>query len=53
MYCSDGEAKFWVLPEVSLSKNFGLSPSQISELKGVVEDHKNEITNAWEKHFRG
>jgi hypothetical protein len=53
VYCSDGEAKLWIFPEVSVAKNFGLSPSQIEELKRVVEEHKDEITNAWEKHFRG
>ena len=53
MYSVDGEAKFWILPEVSLAKSFGLSSSQISELISVVEEHKVEITNSWEKHFRG
>jgi hypothetical protein len=53
VYCSDGEAKLWIFPEVSVAKNFGLSPSQVEELKRVVEEHKDEITIAWEKHFRG
>ena len=52
VYCGDGEAKFWVEPQVSVAKNYGLSISQIAELTTIVEDHKDEITDAWEKHFR-
>ena len=52
VYCAEREAKFWIIPEVSLSKNFGLPDAQISELKKVIEEHKDEITNAWEKHFK-
>ena len=47
----DGEAKFWVTPEISLAKNFGFSQNQITELKKVIEEHKNDITNAWKEHF--
>jgi hypothetical protein len=49
----DGEAKFWIEPEVTLVKNFGFSDSQIAELKEVIEEHKDDIQDAWTKHFRG
>jgi len=52
VYCSDGEAKFWVEPEVTLARNYGLSRAQIAELKKVTEDRKDEITDAWNRHFR-
>ena len=52
VYCSDGEAKFWVEPEVNLARNHGLSRGQIAELTKVVEDRKDEIADAWNKHFR-
>ncbi|HEW79270.1 MAG TPA: DUF4160 domain-containing protein [Phycisphaerales bacterium] len=48
----EGEAKFWITPQVRLAKNFGFSQNQITELKKVVEEHKNDIKNAWSKHFR-
>lgn len=48
----DGEAKFWITPQVRLAKNFGFSEKQIAELKKVVEEHKNDIENAWKEHFR-
>lgn len=49
----DGEAKFWITPEVSLAKNYGFSENQITELKKMIEEHKNDITNAWREHFGG
>ncbi|MCH8218481.1 MAG: DUF4160 domain-containing protein [Planctomycetes bacterium] len=47
----DGEAKFWMTPSVELSKNIGFSEHQIHELTKVVEEHKDEIQSAWNKHF--
>jgi hypothetical protein len=48
----DGEAKFWLTPEITLVRNFGFSNKQISELRKVIEEHKNEIKDTWKKHFR-
>ncbi len=47
----DGEAKFWITPQVVLARNAGLSKRQIEELKKVIEARKNEIEIAWKKHF--
>jgi len=47
----EGEAKFWITPEVALAKNFGFSQNQIAKLQKVVEEHKDDIENAWKKHF--
>ena len=52
VYCADGEAKFWLTPNVSMAKNYGLSETQIAEITQIVEERKNDIKNAWEKHFR-
>lgn len=52
VYCAEGEAKFWLEPEISVANNYGLSKVQIVELTQVVEDKKDDITNAWKKHFR-
>jgi hypothetical protein len=52
VYCSDGEAKFWLEPEISLARNYRLSESQITELMEVVKDRQDEIESAWKKHFR-
>jgi hypothetical protein len=47
----DGEAKFWLTPEIKLVKSVGLSEKQITEIKKVIEARKNEIETAWKKHF--
>jgi hypothetical protein len=49
--CGDGEAKFWLEPEVSLANNYGLNSSQVTEVRKVVEERRDEIARAWRKHF--
>ena len=49
--CPDGEAKFWLEPEIELAQNFGLKPRQISTLHRLVKDHEDEIRRAWNAHF--
>jgi hypothetical protein len=48
----DGEAKFWLEPEVALAKSHGLRQGQISQLREIVEARKDEIAEAWNKHLR-
>ena len=47
----DGEAKFWLTPQVELAKNVGLSQTQIRQAQAVVVKHFKEIENAWNRHF--
>jgi hypothetical protein len=49
--CSDGEAKFWLSPEIELAKNYGLTRLRLKEIEGIIEVHYEEFTNAWEKHL--
>ena len=53
VYCGDGEAKFWLEPEIELAKNYGLSRLQLKQIEEIIEDHYNELTSAWQKHFNG
>ncbi|MEQ9210231.1 MAG: DUF4160 domain-containing protein [Pseudomonadales bacterium] len=48
---SDGEAKFWLEPEISMAKNHGLSDPQLAKIKKIVEDHKDELISAWDSYF--
>jgi len=50
---ADGEAKFWIEPAVELAVNVSLKPKQIGEVQKLIEEHLNEIRNAWKKHFPG
>ena len=47
----DGEAKFWLTPQVALATQTGLSAKQQREAQAVVEAHVWEIRNAWNHHF--
>lgn len=47
----DGEAKFWIEPEVELATQIGLTAVQIRDARSAVERHLKEITDAWHRHF--
>ena len=47
----DGEAKFWLDPSIELARNYGLSDPDLRRVKGLIEDHEQEIRNAWTSHF--
>jgi hypothetical protein len=51
--CSEGEAKYWIEPEIELAKNCGLSRAQLREIEGLIEVHHDEFKSAWEKHLGG
>jgi hypothetical protein len=48
---ADGEAKFWLTPEITLVSNTGLSANQLREAHIIVQAHLKEIRNAWSQHF--
>lgn len=48
---AEGEAKFWIDPVVGLHANYGLKPKRLAEAQQLVEEHVNEIRDAWAKHF--
>ena len=47
----DGDAKFWLEPEIELAMSHDIAQHQINSIKKMVEDHKDEITNAWREHL--
>lgn len=48
---TDGEAKFWLQPQIELAMNQGLSQRQIGEALSLVQLRHEEIRNAWHTHF--
>ena len=48
---TDGEAKFWLEPNIELALNKGLNSKQVSEALLLVQQHHEEILNAWQSHF--
>ena len=51
--CADGEAKFWLDPEIELARNYRLSRTQLKEIEDLIEVHEDELRSAWKKHFGG
>lgn len=48
----DGEAKFWLEPDVSLAENWELSRKEIKQLQKLIEERKDEIIRDWRIHFQ-
>lgn len=48
---SDGEAKFWIEPEIALAENHGIPSHEITSLQKTVESHEQQIRAAWQIHF--
>ena len=51
-FCGNGEAKFWLEPEVELAYNYSLSRKQLREIEAIIDEHYQEIVDAWRDHFR-
>ena len=52
VYHGEGEAKFWLEPEIAIARNYGLRGSQITQLTQIVEEHRDELIAAWRVHFQ-
>jgi len=48
---TDGEAKFWLEPQIELAMNQGLSKNQLNDALLLVQEHNEEIIHAWRSHF--
>ncbi len=53
VFSPDGEAKFWLEPEIELAVSKGLKSVELSELLRIVEERQDEIRNHWRRHFPG
>ena len=48
---SDGEAKFWLYPEVRVARSAGYSRRQLLGLAQLVGQRRDQIERAWNEHF--
>lgn len=48
---ANGEAKFWLEPQIELAQNHGLNDRQIRVVEILIRKHENDIRAAWHKHF--
>ena len=49
----DGEAKFWLTPDVVVATYAGSLERQLRDAQAIVEAHLKEIQDAWNHHFGG
>jgi hypothetical protein len=48
----DGEAKYWLEPEIALAKSIGYSSKQLKRIDLLVREHRDELISAWQRHFK-
>ena len=51
VFSPDGEAKFWLEPQIELALNKGLKTMELNELQRVIEERQDEIRQHWHRHF--
>jgi hypothetical protein len=44
------EAKFWLFP-IDLAANFGFNIRELNEARRLVEDHQDQLLEAWNEYF--
>ena len=50
---SDGDAKFWLEPEIEVAMVHGIASHQLTDIRKIVKEHKDELKNAWRKYLGG
>jgi hypothetical protein len=53
VHSTNGEAKFWMEPQIQLAQNHGLSMKELNEALKLIKEHRDEIRTAWQHHFAG
>jgi hypothetical protein len=48
----EGEAKFWMEPKIELAKMIKLKPKELGRLKKIIEEHREEIINEWNRNHK-
>lgn len=47
----DGEAKFWLHPDVTVASSAGFDRKALARLVKLVDERKDEIERAWNEYF--
>ena len=53
VFSANGEAKYWIEPEVELANNYGFSAKEVRIIQKIIEERQDEIAASWNKHFKG
>ena len=49
---SNGEAKIWIEPDVSVAKVVNLSQQEVNKIISLVNENLEIINEHWNKHFK-
>ena len=50
---AEGEAKYWLEPEIQIATSYRFSRRQLKEIETVIEEHYDELITAWQQFFGG
>ena len=48
---TNGTAKIWLEPEVSLADFYHISTGELKEIIQIVEEKRDDFINSWNRHF--
>ena len=51
VYSPDGEAKYWLEPELELARNYRFSKVQLKAIEKIIGGHYDELKTAWYSFF--
>ena len=51
VFSPEGEAKFWLEPSVELAVSKGVSQASLKHMERIILERKEEIVDAWNRHF--
>jgi hypothetical protein len=47
----EGEAKFWLEPNIELSNSYGYNNKELKLIEKIIREHYYEFIDAWKKFF--
>jgi hypothetical protein len=53
IYAPEGEAKFWLEPQIELAVNYGVRQEDLKTIEKKIKEKEHELRQAWKKHFKG
>jgi hypothetical protein len=53
VFSPEGEAKFWLEPSVEVAVSKGVPQASLKRMEGIILERKEEIVDAWNRHFSG
>lgn len=51
VYNPEGEAKFWLEPQIELARQHHFSSVQLKQIEQIIERHQDEFRQAWRNFF--